>query len=361
MNKSYGWWLLHPRQWPLLIQRNRLREALGLRLIPWLSKAEQSGDNSAPTKKIVQVVHALERQEVIGDDDAQQLWDQARHDPAIQQLADDLHRVSCGSTLPISNLLSAKSLRRLRKDTLKSIEFETLSIAPHLPVLIPLVSAFFLFSGFIHVAIFFSSFDLPFSRYFGLSDYIAASMDSLMAVILSTLLAIVMMSMTRKVQRLNALQRQLLVANWGTVFGIVMMLIALVILGSSSTSDELRTMVIYALMITVGTSVAPFISAYAKRPNATLLFSLFIVIYSALLWLMSNTELQALDKSGNSNTQIILNDDSGTVLTQRIIAGNSLYLFLLNDRREITVLPIENIKQIYYINNTKDAGNINRQ
>lgn len=352
--KSFWWWLSHPHYYLKLLQRNRAREALGLRLIPYLSKAEQAADNSTPTKKIVAVVRAVERGDAIVDHDALQLWAQAQSDASVQQLADDLTQLSQANFAEVSTTISAKQLRQLRRDTLNRIEFESLSITPHLPVLIPLVSAFFLFSGYIHTAILFSKFEVEFSRYFGLSDYIAASMESLISVIIATTLAILMMSVSRKAQRLNALQRQLMVNNGGTIFGMTAVFVAFMLMRNQLQSDEYRSYIVYAILITVGTSGTPFISAYAKRPNATLLFSIFVVMYGSLLWLMTNTELQQLSRPSKTTVAIVLNDGT-TIDGQRVIAGNSLYLFLLAENKEVSIIPIENIKQIHY------AGSVSKK
>jgi len=63
---------------------------------------------------------------------------------------------------------------------------------------------------------------------------------------------------------------------------------------------------------------------------------------------MTTIEVQKLSEPAKMQTRIVLNDDVTTILTQRIIAGNSLYLFLLDEQKEITVLPIENVKHIHY-------------
>ena len=150
MNKSLWWWLLHPRNWSMFVQRNRLREELALRLIPWLSKAEQSADHIVPTKKIVRVVQAIELGETINDEEAQQLWSRAGSDPKIVQVAEALRQLSCAESNEYAQSVSSRTLRQLRRETTQNIDFESLSITPHLPVLIPIVSAFFLFSGYIH-------------------------------------------------------------------------------------------------------------------------------------------------------------------------------------------------------------------
>ncbi len=344
--RSFWWWLCHPFYWRLWSQRNRRREQLGLQLMAFLSVAEQSVDDIAPTQKIVTIVNAIEAGLEVADEDAARLWQRALQHPEVAATAQQLQQLTQALRPHNYQPISIKQLRRQRRESTRAIEFESLAMTIQLPLFIPLASAFFLFSGYVYTNIFFASFPLNVSRYFGLTDYISASMDGLMPTLIAVAVSLLSLVLLRRSLRLNSLQRQLRVQNGVTLLTLIGLGVMLYFFKRVMSPDEFRLLAIYGAMVGFGASVVPYFSAYAKRPNLTLLVSNFVVLYVAVIWFTAAQAAQKIKRPSTQSSVVVLSDEQNTVLEHRLIAGNSLYLFLLDDSGAVIVVPVNSVKHI---------------
>lgn len=346
--KSFWWWLFSPLHWRLWGQRNRRREQLALLLFKQLSAIDRAADSIEPSWRVVAVVKAVESGLIPTQAAALTLWQSAQSDTLVQNSAEHL-RVLCSGHKPDNfEPLSARYMYRLRRDATRGIEFGTVSLMAHLPVLLPLLSALFLFSGYVYITLLFRPFDISVNRYFGLSDYISASMEGLVPTLAACLFSLVTFYFTRRLLRLSAMQK-LLHVQILVQLTVPVLLVAVVIYMRHISPDNANLLTIYTLSIGIGTFIVPHLAAYSSRPYLNLLLGTFVVLYAAIIWLLAEKRVQVALSNKPAYTEIIFTEQAEQPKRWRIVSGNTLYLFLLNDAKELVAVPIEQIRSIRHL------------
>ena len=145
----------------------------------------------------LQLLNTMVRRLEAGSDDfsaapaAQMLWQQACTDNDVQQSCGALRTLylqmqadASVAGLHVANL-SVAELRTLRKRMQADSMHSELNLVQQLPLLLPILSGLLLFSGWFFNVIYLGRLGVPVSHYFGLTDYLAASMEGLVPVIIS--------------------------------------------------------------------------------------------------------------------------------------------------------------------------------
>ncbi len=348
---------LTPAFWRLKAASLHQREQLALLLWPYLSEAERSADDSSPLRLLVRVVRAIEdgRDEFDADDAAKVLWMRAESDEAVQQAAGALRtiRLQLNGDAVASGLkvapIARKQLKVLR-DRMHSSNLENaFSSWLNAPLALPLMSVLFLFSGWLFNTIFFSNYHLPVGRYFGLSDYLAASIEGLVPAVVAVLFTFAAQWLMRNRIRLQVLQNQL-GSGWrnlvlsGLAFFLIFPLVPYIL----PEPEVQRLMRIYLIALAVPILAIPVGIAFSKRPARDTLLLNFLVIYVAVIWFTAEMRYINSNNSDKVRPEVILVSDPETVLNWRVISGNSLYLFLQNEKNEVIAVPVQQVLSVRY-------------
>jgi hypothetical protein len=355
----FRWW--HPGYWLRMIALVRHRERLALLLWPFLPARERHEDDAAPLQLLARIVRTIEsgRGDFADDLPAQGLWREASADANIQHAATELRTLR----LQLAGDSAAKAVhvervgRQQLKPLRKRMHADKLDDSHewlHGPLTLPLVSALFLFSGWMFNAIFFGHFGLPVGRYFALSDYLAASIDGLIQITLAMIFALLVHWLVRGRIRLQTLQNRLGGAwdNIGLSLLIILVTLQVMVttqgIQSASGSEEQRLVYIFVLVLTVSVVLFPLLISFSQRPARDTLLLNFVVIYLVIIWYTAEMRYLNLDtQTRPSEIRLVTAPD--VPLSWPIISGNSLYLFLLNEQNELVAVPVEQVLSVRYI------------
>lgn len=340
----------------------RHREQLALLLWPFLSARERSEDDAAPLQLLARVVRALEagREDFPDDAPAQALWQQARSDHQVTQASTSLQilrqqlevRGSPGVKL---DPVGKKQLKQLRRRT-KTDRLAENNQWLHAPLTLPLISTLFLFSGWLYNTIFFSHFDVPVGRYFGLGDYLAASIDGLIQLAAAVGVGIIIQFVSGTRFRLKALQNHL-GATWQqageSALGFGVLIAGLLILDDFPMQGLFLT---YTLMVAVPmTLLLPLLLGRSRRPVRDTMLLSVVTVYLAAIWVMAEMRFANLEARPVSS-EITMISAPDTSLPWRVISGNSLYLFLLNEQHEVVAVPVQQVLSVRYMAEQADEA-----
>ena len=335
------------------------RERLALLLWPYLSPTERSVDEAAPLALLVRTVRAIETgaDQFPEDPPARQLWQQAGADPHVRQAAAALRtlRLQMLGTTPSSTPIESVSKKELRPLQMRMKADRLADDRGWLqqPLTLPLASTLFLFSGYLFNTILFGHFGLPVGRYFGLSDYLAASIDGLIPATIAVVFVVVLQLLVKSRVRLKALQNRL-GKTWRHTGETVLIFGALTFLWTlQDASDQQRIQIIYTLMIGFPMLLLPSILAFSLRPARDTVLLSFAAVYLAITWF--SAERRYINLMGSDQgTEITLAAAPNKALPWRVISGNSLYLFLLNEEQEVVAVPVQQVVSIRYIKENED-------
>jgi hypothetical protein len=356
------WWT--PAYWQKTSALAGQRERLALLLWPFLSERERTEDDATPLWLLGRMVRAIENGHVDFPHDpaAQWLWDQARADPGTLQAVADLRTLRLqlagdaeAATRPVA-ALTRQQLKSLRT-RMDADRLDDGGLGLHTPVLVPLLSAFFLISGWLFNSIFFNHFGMPVGRYYGLSDYLAASFDGLALSAIALVLSLLSQWIARNRIRLQTLQNRLGgLRNLGS--GLLVLVIVLplaAVMNGSQDPAEQRLINIFMLCLFMFVVVIQLLVSFSRRPVRDTLFLSFVASYLAVIWYSAELRYLNLEESVEP-AEITLVAAPDKPLLSRIVSGNSLYLFLMNEQQELIAVPIDQVLSVRYIREEPESS-----
>lgn len=343
---------LSSRHWKLTARLSSQREYLALLLWPYLPEEQRLQDNNKGLRHVVNMVSTIESG-FATELDAPEVWERAHVDPVVRSAAEDLRTLRLQldgkadvSATPVAAIPKAslgKARKKLRDDAVRSEVNWQLASA-----LFPVVSALLLLSGWFYTHSFLGRFGVAIERYFGLSDYLAASIQGLLPAVVGSVIALVAYYATRGRTRLVKLQFMLgrYLRHHLESLG-AMSVIALVLVQQMGNQSSIQTAMIYIAVLAIVSQVVPWISIWSNKPTRDELLVMFLGFYCALLWYIGETNYRSVTNTRFPPlTEIRLANAPGQTLNWRVIAGNSLYLFLLNDEQEVVIVPVEQVLSI---------------
>ncbi len=350
-----AWWTI--RFWRLHHTRLKQREHLALRLWPFLPLSQRTTDDAAPLKLLGRMVRAIERgdEQFGGDEDACRLWQQARMDNDLQQAAGALRTLrlqldgnaaAAGLQVAAFDRAGRRALhQQMFRDNMQNDWQDWLNA----PWLLPLLSMVFLFSGWLFNGMYLGRFGLDIGRYFGLSDYLAASIEGLVPAASSVIITFLMQGLMHNRTRLQALHLQLGLGWLNALLNLLMFSAMALFFWSTATEPALsRLSLVYTAVLVIPLLIIPLISGYFSKPSRDSLFATFLVIYGAVLWFSAEIRALKIERPSASRAVVTLASAPEQPRALRVLSGNSLYLFLLEDNRDVLVVPIEEVLSVRY-------------
>lgn len=334
------------------------RERLALLLWPYLDDTARRADDAEPLRLLVRMVRAIENghDEFRDDQPARLLWQRANADESIQQAAGALRtaRLQLQDIPAVSGLqlepLGRKQLKPLRDRMNADMLDNAFSNWLHAPLTLPLLSALFLLSGWLFNSIFFSHYGLPVGRYFGLSDYLAASIEGLVSACIAVGFTFGTHWLLRNRIRQQVLQNQL-GSNWQNLLLTLMTFVVGLLAVPHLFPDPAvrRPMLIYLSALAIPILAIPLLIGFSKRPARDTLLLNFVVIYAAVIWFSAEMRYVSINKREGRRTEVVLTSAPQQALPWRVLAGNSLYLFLLNEQNELVTVPVQQVLSVRYL------------
>ncbi len=351
------WKWLNPALWPALYRRSRYREALALQLWQLQPEVARRADDIAPLRAVSDQVRQLEALPLSGA--ATDAADKALLPPdsaAAQTFVQGLRTLAArlrGESVALPPALTFRQMQAMRKPMSSEGSVLTQNLGAHLPVLIPLMSAFLLISGFIYNVMLFDRFDMPVTPFFGLSDHLAASLKGVAASLLAVSFSLVMPALMAGRMRIAVLGELLgtgrinLALAW--MLGALLYLAIPLIPGMAKDVNAIPLMRAYVILIIVGSSLAAPIAARAARPLLVSALVTFVTIYFAVLWFGASIAHNRLSRQVDVPTAEITFADDNKPVRRSIVSGSSLYLFLLDAKGQIEAVPIEQVRSVRYL------------
>lgn len=354
------WQWFNPRHWQRYAERMRRREQLALLLWPYLPEPQRTRDDMPALRLLNTMVRQLEA----GNDDfsatpaAQMLWQQACTDNEVQQSCGALRTLylqmqadASAAGLQVANLATSE-LRRLRKRMQADSMHSELNLVQQLPVLLPILSGLLLFSGWFFNVIYLGRLGVPVSHYFGLTDYLAASMEGLVPVIISIAVTVIVQWFSRARIRLQSLQR-LLSTQWLmqmlmlVVFFVTLLLMPKLL--NAVRPEQITLIRLYVVAIMVMTVLLPWLAGFSQRPAHMYLLLNLVTLFLVVVWFLAETQYLKTQQTRPVRTELRLADSPEEVRRWRILSGNSLYLFLHDEQKEVHVVPLEQVLSIRHL------------
>ncbi|MFN4289685.1 MAG: hypothetical protein ACK4E7_02250 [Permianibacter sp.] len=354
------WQWFNPRHWQRYAERMRRREQLALLLWPYLPEPQRTRDDMPALRLLNTMVRQLEA----GNDDfsatpaAQMLWQQACTDNEVQQSCGALRTLylqmqadASAAGLQVANLATSE-LRRLRKRMQADSMHSELNLVQQLPVLLPILSGLLLFSGWFFNVIFLGRLGVPVSHYFGLTDYLAASMEGLVPVLISIAVTVVVQWFSRARIRLQSLQR-LLSSQWLmqllmlVVFFAILLLMPVLL--NAVQPEQITLIRLYVVAVMAMTVLLPWLAGFSQRPAHMYLLLNLVTLFLVVVWFMAETTYLRTQEVRPARTELRLAESPDEVRRWHILSGNSLYLFLHDEKKEVHVVPLEQVLSIRHL------------
>lgn len=366
------WRYLQPQYWATLIRRSLLREKLAMLIWFCLPDTDQQVDDIDILKRVAVLVRwcetgvkpehhlgkpiehivALCRQ---GDDRNEMLTTSSALHQSYRRLCGDAACVEpllpwsqeAADQAPRQHLLSLyRQVWLLRKRFNASrVQWSEFNLS-QLGGLIPVASGFFLITGYLYNSFFLQPFGIEISRYFGLTDYLAASLDGIVPTLLALLVTFIPMLLTMARIRQSHLTRMIGARRNVDIFTAVGLAVAVVLAIYHYKRDQ-HTFI--AAVFVAGIMFATIMPAYAslrfQRPTRAYFALAYMPIYLSILIFFATTERLKLEgKDGFTSDHAVTSN--GVTERFQLLAGNSLYLFLRNEHKEVVIIPIEAIERI---------------
>jgi len=348
---------LSPRRWQGYAARARCREQLALLLWPYLPATLRHADDNLPMRQINTVVRRLEsgNDDFFDDAGALTLWQAARNDNDIQQAVGALRTLNLqlqGDGVAAGLVVEPPAhaiLKGLRKQMIKDATYNEIDDWQQLPALLPLLSALILCSGWFFNQIYLGQLGLDVGDYFGLSDYLAASMEGLVPALGGVIFTLLAQWLVRGRQRLQNMQR-LLGLRWRSQVVSILTYALIFLIVERLTSDlrAQRVLSVYVGVIALSTLLVPWAVSFFKRPARTFLFLNFFSIYSVVLWFSAEMRYVDVLRDRPVRTEIVLASAPDKPLNWRVLSGNSLYLFLHNEQKEVIAVPVQQVLSVRF-------------
>ena len=354
------WQWFNPRHWQRYAERMRRREQLALLLWPYLPEPQRTRDDMPA----LQLLNTMVRQLEAGNDDfsaesaAQALWQRAGTDNDVQQCCGALRTLylqmqadTTAAGLQVGRLPQAE-LRRLRKRMQADNIHSELNVLQQLPVLLPVLSGLLLFSGWFFNAIYLGRLQVPVGNYFGLTDYLAASLDHLPLVLIACVFTVVVQWFSRARIRLQSLQR-LLSTQWlmqGLMLVVFLaMMVLLPLLLNKAKPEQINLIRLYVVAVTVMTVLLPWLAGFSQRPAHTYLVLNLVTLFLVVVWFMAENQYLKSQQDRPVRTELRLADAPDTPRRWQVLSGNSLYLFVQDEQKLVQVIPLEQVLSIRHL------------
>lgn len=354
------WQWFNPRHWQRYAERMRRREQLALLLWPYLPEPQRTRDDMPA----LQLLNTMVRQLEAGNDDfsatpaAQMLWQQACTDNEVQQSCGALRTLylqmqadASAAGLQVANLATSE-LRRLRKRMQADSMRSELNLVQQLPVLLPILSGLLLFSGWFFNVIYLGRLGVPVSHYFGLTDYLAASMEGLVPVIISIAVTVIVQWFSRARIRLQSLQR-LLSTQW--LMQLLMLvaffatLLLMPVLLNAARPEQLTLIRLYVVAVMAMTVLLPWLAGFSQRPAHMYLLLNLVTLFLVVVWFMAENQYLKSQQDRPVRTELRLADAPDTPRRWQVLSGNSLYLFVQDEQKLVQVIPLEQVLSVRHL------------
>lgn len=357
------WRWFSPRQWQRYAERMRRREQLALMLWPYLPEAQRTRDDMQALRLLNTMVRQLEagNDDFSGNEPASALWQRARADNDVQQCCGALRtlHLQAQGNLTVQGLqvatLARKEMRKLRQRMTADNMGSELNLLQQLPVLLPVMSALLLVSGWFFNSVYLGRLGVPVSHYFGLTDYLAASMEGLLPGVAAIGFTVLLQWMYRARIRLQSLQRLLgsqMFMQMLVLFAMLSMLYWFPLMFGEVRQPYVTVMRIYVLAIVLMTILLPWLAGFSQRPAHSYLLLNLVSLYLVVLWFAAEIRYLKVLEDRPVLTEIRLADAPNSPLRWRILTGNSLYLFMRDEQKEMHVVPLEQVLSIRHLPDT---------
>lgn len=374
------WRYLQPQYWATLIRRSLLREKLAMLIWFCLPNDDQERDDIEILKRVsvlvrwcetgvkpehnhgkpIEHIVALCRQ---GDDRDEMLTTSSALHQSYRRLCGEAACVDprlpwsqeFADQPPRQSMLSLyRQVLHLRKRFYASrVQWREFNIS-QLGGLIPVVSGFFLITGYLYNSFFLQPFGIEISRYFGLTDYLAASLDGIVPTLLAILLTFIPMILTMARIRQSHLTR-VIGARRSIDVSTVAALVGAIIMAVYHYQGDQHAFIaaVFVAGIMFATIMPAFASLRFQRPTRAYFALAYMPIYLSVLIFFATTERLKLEEKNGFRPDHIVTSNG---LTERfqLLAGNSLYLFLRNEHKEVVIIPIEAIERIEKLPRSED-------
>jgi hypothetical protein len=222
--------------------------------------------------------------------------------------------------------------------------------------LVSVISSFFLISGYLYNYFLLGQFGIEVSKYFGLSDYLASSIDGISYSAYSAGLGLLsyflgMHSASRK-SRLQLEYEESRKDYWPYAF--IVILIVGAILGYIQNSERLYECICLLIILAALYLMPTVARKYFEKPTTALFLLIFIASFSALMFAavgktvlkFRNYEFSKLNPyEVQLNEHVSLKDKEFIIL-----AGNSEYFFFLDKDRSVVVVRKGDVLYLRQIN-----------
>ena len=375
----FSWKYVNPKHWALLIRRSLLREQLALHIWQCLPVEQQQEDNAQLLRTIAQLVDsvqqttgAIERHSDAGElvsicaasarcdaivrishalHVAHQQWQTSVSDDVSAQArmrqiwGQDARNVSESTSLTAQ----IKAVRSLRVEFLK-IRMSTRGVSlDKVGGLLPIFSGFFLLSGYVYNRLLLNPFGIDVSRFFGLSDYLSASLVGIEPMILALGATFVGSFFYASSTRLAHLNRLIGARRYLDVFALAALMVALVLVYLNRQAPvETRIIYWYLLAILLVTTVPNLYSMKFKQPVKAYFVMTYTPLFFCVLAFFATHQRIQFDDPERFRLDYLVTQD-GVSTEYQMLAGNSLYLFLRDKDKQVTILPLEAVEQIRFL------------
>ncbi|MBN4077077.1 hypothetical protein JYT48_02275 [Mariprofundus ferrooxydans] len=235
---------------------------------------------------------------------------------------------------------------RIKTEKLKAIE--PINISPNQIIFIAsLFSTLFLVSGIAYIKIFFANFDIAVGNFFSIADYIASSVDILIATVISSVTGVVFLLFGLSdnfADKIRAEQFKIEQKNSNYFVPIIVIVSTIGLVAHSYTSGgELHSFFLYPLIIFLFFELIFRLPFWQYVNNGTTLCAgiVSVTLFSLQLFAFTNAEVKEI-KSGNYASSYVLELDEKyeAFSKNEFISANSNYIFLWDSQSEkINIVP----------------------
>jgi len=139
---------------------------------------------------------------------------------------------------------------------------------------------------------------------------------------------------------------------WRQMLSLVLFLAMLLLLPAifKKAQPELIALIrLYVVAIMVMTVLLPWLAGFSQRPAHMYLLLNLVTLFLVVVWFLAETQYLKTQQTRPVRTELRLADSPEEVRRWRILSGNSLYLFLHDEQKEVHVVPLEQVLSIRHL------------
>ncbi len=269
-------------------------------------------------------------------------------DPNVKPLSKrDITELKCSVKKELARAQNIISDRNTTKIPLPSFE--------DLKIIFVIISPILILAGFMHNFFLLGALGMDVTKYFQLTDYLAASVNVIGYSALGSVIGLI-----GALTLVNIRERQSLYEQKRNRKEIVFFKATLVMVFFGSllkafqdyeNNSELFCEDIYVALLLLGIYIASALMRYFTRPIISFFVTIFLISFLLGIWQSSFQTVYKIENYEFSKLDVYMVSLKTVLITQRlaVIAGNSSYIFFLNQERQIIIIPKEEVSQLLKI------------